>query len=170
MNPTSPSSSSPNPLNSAADEASAKASGSIEAAREKLQEAGHVAHEKMELVSQKAGEAVHAAREKIEGAGTSLLQWARENPATALATFFASGFVIGAVLAMQRHEKTFGERFHDDPGSALRDAVYAALLPLRDRVQGAAESARSIAEDVVDRVRLPHKGHSWTSRWRNLWN
>ncbi len=170
MNPNIPADPSPNPLHSAADEAAAKASGTVESTREKLQEIGHVAHEKMEVVSQKAGEAVHAAREKIEGAGTSVLQWARENPATALATFFASGFVLGAVLIMQRHEKTFGERFHDDPGSALRDAVYAALLPIRDRVQGAADSARSIAEDVVDRVRLPHKSHSWTSRWRNLWN
>jgi hypothetical protein len=98
------------------------------------------------------------------------LQWTRENPATALATFFASGFVIGCALTMQRHEKTFGEHFHDDPSGALRDALYSALIPIRDRVQGAAESTRSAAEDVIDRMKSGHNGYSWTSRLRSLWN
>ena len=168
MNPTNPSSPLNPPLQAAADKAAATASSALETGREKLEEARQFAQQKMEVVSEKAGEAMHVARQKVESAGSNLLQWARENPATALATFFASGFVIGCALTMQRHEKTFGERLRDDPSATLRDAFASALAPLRDRVHDASDSVQSAVEKVVDRV--ASNGHSLGSRIRHLWN
>lgn len=142
----------------------------MEAARGKLQEVGQAAQQKLESASEKTTEALHVAREKFESAGSQLLQWTRENPATALATFFASGFVIGCALTMSKHEKSFSERFSDDPAATLRDAVYSALAPLRARAHDATDAARSFAEDVVDRATHAANGHSWSSRLRNLWS
>jgi ElaB/YqjD/DUF883 family membrane-anchored ribosome-binding protein len=151
-----------------AEQAASKASSAMDTAREKLESARDTAREKLETARDSARETMHVAREKVESAGSSLLQWTRENPATALATFFASGFVIGCALTMSRHEKTFSQRLGDDPVATLREAMQSALGPIRDGIYSAAESAKSAAGDVVDRVSHSRNGHTLSNRLRDL--
>jgi hypothetical protein len=148
------------------EQASAAAHGAIDTAREKLHAAGDVARQKLEAARDSARETMHVAREKVEHAGSSLLQWTRENPATALASVFATGLFIGCALAMTRHERTFGERLREDPVDTIRDAVHAALAPLSVRIHDAADSARSAAGSVADS--LHSNGHSWAKRLRGV--
>lgn len=162
-------------LHSAADKVSTATSAAVEAGREKLSQARDVVQQKLESASESASEAMHMAKEKmdiakqkIDDAGSNLLQWARENPATALASFFATGFVIGAALTLRRNEKSFNERLREDPVATLRDAVTAALSPLRERIHDAADSAHSKMEKIVDRAAA--NGHSLTDRIRSYWN
>ncbi len=150
-----------------------KAGEALHSASEKVSEftsnARDKAGEVLHTARDKAGEYTQIAREKVEGAGTSLIDWARKNPATALATFLATGFALGVALtASQRRERTFSERFHDDPTATLRDALYSVLTPVRDRVSSAADSTRAAVEDVVSRAR--HNGHSVGDRIKSLWS
>jgi ElaB/YqjD/DUF883 family membrane-anchored ribosome-binding protein len=151
-----------------AGQAASKASSAMETAREKLESARDTAREKLEAAGQSARETMHVAREKVEHAGSSLLQWTRENPATALAVVFGTGFVIGSMLGMTRHEKTFTQRLGDDPVATLRDAMQSALAPIREGIYSAAESAKSAADTVVDRVSHSRNGHSLSHRLRDL--
>lgn len=162
-------------LHSAADKVSSATSSAMEAGREKLAHARDVAQQKLESASETAAEAmnvakqkVEVAREKIDQAGSNLLQWARENPATALATFFASGFVIGAALTLRRNEKSFNERLREDPLATLRDTITSALTPLRERIHDATDSAHSKMEKMADRVAA--NGHSLGDRLRSYWS
>jgi ElaB/YqjD/DUF883 family membrane-anchored ribosome-binding protein len=133
----------------------------METAREKLAEAGDIARKKMESAKETASETMHMAREKVESAGSSLLQWTRENPATALATMFASGFVIGCAFALGRHEKTFGQRLSEHPMDTLREAVYSALAPIGEKLHEAADSARAAGGKAAK------NGHAWADRIRD---
>ena len=137
-----------------ADQAAGALSSTMEAAREKLESARDTARETM-----------HVAREKCEDLGSSFLQWTRDNPATALATVFASGLVIGCALTLGRHEKTFGERFSEDPADTLHETLMSVLTPLRERLHDAGASARSGAHKAMDSI--TRNGHSWTSRLRD---
>jgi ElaB/YqjD/DUF883 family membrane-anchored ribosome-binding protein len=180
MNPIDPSSPLGNSMPQLPSQVAEKASSAMDTAREKLESARDTAREKFEAVRDttreklesardSARETMHVAREKVEHAGSSLLHWTRENPATALATVFASGFVIGCALTLGRHhERTFGQRLSDDPMATLRDAMRSALEPLRDGLYSAADSARSATENVVDRVTHSQNGHAVANRLREL--
>lgn len=160
----------PESLQSAAEPLLGKLSSGMEAAGEKLEAARDVAQEKLQAAGKAASEGLHVAREKIENAGSTVLQWTRENPATALAAVFVSGLAIGCALMVQRHEETFRERLSADPVATLRKALHSALVPLRDGIHDATDSARSAAGRVVDSLKHSQNGHSWNSRLRDLWN
>jgi ElaB/YqjD/DUF883 family membrane-anchored ribosome-binding protein len=147
-------------------QAAAAAHSAMDTAREKLEAAGDVARQKLGAARDTARETMHIAREKVEHAGSNLLQWTRENPATALASVFATGLFIGCALAMTRHEKTFGERFSEDPMHTLREAVHSALAPLSERIHDAAGSARSAVGSAADS--LHSNGHTWAKKLRGV--
>ncbi len=157
-------------LKAAADHVSAVTSSAIETSREKLQEARQIAQKKLEAAGESAGEAMQAARQRIDSVGGKFLRWTRQNPAAALAAFFASGVVVGCALALQRHEKTFDERLREDPVAGLRDALSAVLSPLRERASDTAHSVQSSLGKLVDRAADSTNGHSWGSRLKSFWN
>lgn len=113
-------------------------------------------------------EAIETAQETISSAGSTLLQWVRENPATAIAGIFASGLAVGYALAMgTKHEPTFRERFSEEPLDAIRDAVQAAVAPVGARLMEALGTARSMGAKAADNLN-DHAGSaaSWAKKFR----
>lgn len=79
-------------------------------------------------------------------------EYVRKNPMTVVLGAIAIGATFGYMLMMARRKPTFGERYADEPLSAVREALLGALTPVAHRVHEGYESARDGAGKVMDQV------------------
>ncbi len=87
-------------------------------------------------------------------------EYARKNPMPVLFGALALGAAVGCVIALTRREEpSLRERFVDQPLSDFREAVYAALAPVSERLHDDYASARKGAERT-----LAHTGNSLSNQ------
>lgn len=95
------------------------------------------------------------ARQAVEATKENLAiskEYVRRHPVPVVLGAVAFGVGIGYMVMMARRKQTFGERYVDEPLTAVREAILGVLAPVTQRVHEGYDSARDGAEKAMDRV------------------
>jgi|688.fasta_scaffold51696_6 ElaB/YqjD/DUF883 family membrane-anchored ribosome-binding protein len=124
----------------------------VECAKGHAQHAIDVTKDAACLASATAKNFYHTAAHKAEDSMACSKDFVRRNPVTVVlgAVFF--GAAVGYLLLNARRKPTLGERFVDEPLASVRDAVFAAIGPVKQRVHDGYDSARCGMERAMGRV------------------
>jgi ElaB/YqjD/DUF883 family membrane-anchored ribosome-binding protein len=79
-------------------------------------------------------------------------EYVRRHPVTVVLGAIAFGAAIGCMLMMARRKQTFGERYVDEPLTAVREAILGAIAPVSKRVHEGYDSAREGAGKAMDQA------------------
>ncbi len=125
-----------------------------------------------EHVVDEAKEACHSMSMKVEDTVVRTREYVRENPVPVLLGAVALGAALGYLMILARRpEPTFRERYVDEPLSSARDALYAALAPVAQRLHEEYSSAREVAGKAMDKVHGFHPSRaadSWSDQIRRV--
>jgi len=124
----------------------------------------------MLCASDKVKEMYHSAALKAEETLDTSKEYVRRNPVPVLLGAIAFGAAIGYMVVMSRRKPTFGERYADEPLSAVREAILGALAPVTQRVHDGYDSAREGAEKVIDRFGSGRHGSSFSHQIGRIGN
>lgn len=133
-----------------------RAGAALATAREKTNEAMHVARDRATeaygVARERTQQALHTAKDKTNEALTHSGNYVKENPIPALLGALAVGIVVGVLISRKEEERTFRQRFAEDPVNTARGAVFAALAPIAEKLHDQYDMARSGAQHAVDRI------------------
>ncbi len=114
----------------------------------------------------------HSVSEKAEESLVCSREYARANPVPVVLGALALGVALGYVIAMTRREEpTFRERYVDDPLNTARDAIYAVLAPVAQRLHEGYDTARDGAGMAMDKMHdfNPSRAvDSWSGQLRRV--
>ncbi len=105
---------------------------------------------------------LQAARDKTGDVITRGQTWVRENPVTSIVGMLAIGLTAGYVMA-HREQPSFRRRYIEDPMHHTQDALYGLLAPALAKLSEQYSSARSAAEDALDK--LHHQSSRTVEPW-----
>ena len=111
-------------------------------------------------ISAKADESLNRTREYV-----------KQNPVPVLLGAVALGAALGYLMLTRREEPTFRERYVDEPLHSAREALYAALAPVAQRLHEEYSSARDGAGRALDKVPYFHSSRasdSWSDQIRRV--
>ncbi len=133
-----------------------RAGTAIATAREKTNDAMHVARDRATeaygVARDQTQKALHTAKDKTNQALTQSGNYVKENPIPTLLGALAVGIVVGVLISRKEEERTFRQRFAEDPVNAARGAVFAALAPIAEKLHDQYDTARSGAQHAVNRI------------------
>ena len=133
-----------------------RAGAALNVAREKTNEAVHVARDRATeaygVARERTQQALHTAKDKTNQALAQSGQYVRENPLPALLGALAVGIVVGVIISRKEEERTFRQRFAEDPVNTARGAIFAALAPIADKLHDQYDMARSGAQNAATRI------------------
>jgi ElaB/YqjD/DUF883 family membrane-anchored ribosome-binding protein len=128
-----------------------------DATKEAAQHATNAAKEICQTVSVKAEDTMIRTKEYV-----------RLNPVPVVLGAIAFGAALGYMIMLtRRHEPTFRERFAAEPLDATREAIFAALAPLSQRLHQGYDSARNGADNAMDKLHSYHPSRrvdSWADQ------
>lgn len=133
----------------------------LHTARDRTAEALHVAKDRtseaLHTAKDQAQHALHTAKDKTNQALDQSSAFVRQNPLPMLLGALAVGLVVGAALSRrEEEERTFRQRLGDDPMNTAREAIYAVLSPIADRLHSQYDTARSGAHHAMDKINSRH--------------
>lgn len=133
-----------------------RAGAALATAREKTNEAMHVARDRATeaygVARDQTQKALHTAKDKTNEALAQSGNYVKENPIPALLGALAVGIVVGILISRKEEERTFRQRFAEDPVNTARGAVFAALAPIAEKLHDQYDMARSGAQHAVNRI------------------
>lgn len=153
-----------------------------------LQEASKIAIENVEDMAeeiadttkdkiQRAGDSVremyHTAAVKAEETIETSKEYVRRNPVPVVLGAIVFGAALGYMLQSALRRQTFGERYAEEPMSAVRDAILGALSPVTQRVHDGYDMARDGAGKAMDRLHrmgTSHMSNSFSDRVGRIGN
>ncbi len=112
----------------------------------------HATKDAAQYATATAKELYQSAALKAEDALATSEDYVRRNPVPAVLGAFAFGVAVGCLVMMARHKPTFGQRYADEPVTAIREAILSALAPVAQRVHEGYDSARHGAGKAMDRM------------------
>lgn len=105
-------------------------------------------------------EAMEAITTQVKDKLSHTKDYVRENPLPVILGALIFGVAVGCTIAFtKREEPTLRERLVDQPLSDFREAIYAALSPVADRLRDDYATAR----DGVERT-FSGRGHKWSDQ------
>ena len=94
------------------------------------------------------------------------------NPVPVVLGALAFGAALGYLIVMTRREEpTFRERFVDEPLHTAREAIYAVLAPVAQRLHEGYDAARDGAGKALDQMHDFHPSrsvNSWSGQLRRM--
>jgi ElaB/YqjD/DUF883 family membrane-anchored ribosome-binding protein len=109
----------------------------------------------------------HSAAGKAEATLALSKEYVRRNPVPVFLGAIAVGAAMGYMVMMARRKQTFGERYADDPMTAVRDSVLGAFAPVARRVHRGYDSALEGAGKAIHRF---GPGNSFSHRIGRIGN
>lgn len=106
-----------------------------------------------ENLSVAAEDACQMMSAKVEDTVNRTKAYVRQNPVPIVLGALAFGAALGYLIVMTRREEpTLRERFVDEPLHTARNAIYAALAPVAQRLHKEYNSARDGAGKAMDKL------------------
>ena len=143
-----------------------------DAVKDIAQRATDATKEAAQHASDAAKEICHTVSVKAEDAMVRTKEYVRENPVPALLGALAFGAALGYMIVMtRRHEPTFRERYVNEPLHTAREAIYAVLAPVAQRLHEGYDSARDGAGKALDKMHEFHPSRavdSWSGQLRRV--
>ena len=128
-----------------------------------LDDAAHDVAAAARRAADSAREGCHVAAARAGDALETSKEYVRRNPVPVVLGAIVFGVTVGYLLATSRRPATFGERYADEPLSAIREAVMGALAPVTHRLHDGYDAARDGAGKMVDRVHNYKPGRTCAS-------
>lgn len=123
------------------------------------------ARDAVNKATEAAKETYQTVRAKADETAARTGEYVRQHPMPSLLGAIAFGAALGYLLAtVRRDEPTFRERYVDEPLDTARDAIFAVLAPIAQRLHEGYDVARDNTEKALDK--LPHFN---ASRCANSW-
>ncbi|MEZ0385720.1 MAG: YqjD family protein, partial [Verrucomicrobium sp.] len=133
-----------------------RAGTALTSAKEKTHEVLHTARDRANeaygVARERTNQALHVAKDKTDVALKQSSQYVRENPLPMLLGALAVGIAVGVAIGRREEQRTFRQRLADDPVHTARDAIYAVLSPIAEKLHDQYDVARSGAQNAVDRL------------------
>jgi hypothetical protein len=118
----------------------------------------------VDFLIETTGEEIHQIENSLKDCLAHTKNYAQKNPVSILLGALAFGVALVCAVAISRkHEPTLRERLVDQPLTDFREAVYAALAPVSDRLHDQYASARRGVESMTG-----HHGNSWTNQFSRV--
>jgi ElaB/YqjD/DUF883 family membrane-anchored ribosome-binding protein len=122
--------------------------------------------------SETAKDISHSVSAKAEESLVRSKEYVRENPVPVVLGTLALGVALGYLIVMARREEpTFRQRYVDDNLSTARDAIFAVLAPVAQRLHEGYDSARDGAGMAMDKMHDFHPSRavdSWSGQLRRV--
>ena len=105
-------------------------------------------------VRAKADETLRTVRAKADETAVATGEYVRQHPMPSLLGAVALGVGLGFLLAVsaRRPPLSLREQFVDEPLDAAREALYAVLAPVAQRIRGSYEGAHDSVEHALGKV------------------
>jgi ElaB/YqjD/DUF883 family membrane-anchored ribosome-binding protein len=132
------------------------------------------AREAVHRATEAAKDTYQTVRAKADETAARTGEYVRQHPMPSLLGAIAFGAALGYLLATaRRDEPTFRERYVDEPLETARDAIFAVLGPVAQRLHDSFDVARDGAGKAIDKI--PHfnasrTADSWADHLRRVSN
>lgn len=96
-------------------------------------------------------------------------EYVRQNPLPAVLGALVFGAAVTGLVMSRRHRPTFGNRYVDEPLNTAREAIFAILAPVAQRINEGYDSARDGAGRAMDQLHDFHPSRnvdSWIGQLR----